>query len=280
MIPPGATALTRTPEADHSQAAVSVSVSMPPRAAPEWANSGPPGQEFGDEITIGAAMGLHPGVVDFAHEDKAAGQVVADHGLEAPGRNGLHRRAKLAAGIVDQSVDPAVRAKHRIHRGNDHRLVADIADMAGDPAAVLLDLGLDLGELFGGASQDRDVGAECCELMRGAATDAAAAAGDDNGPIPEQIGPKDGLVGHRVLRADFPAGICPAGHQRHPLFDRSYFPRNTGLRFSRNAFTPSCASAVRAVAARVCASSSIWLSSERFGVCKNSRLMPPKASVG
>src|SRR6202041_1926692 len=218
MIPPGATALTRTPEADHSQAAVSVSVSMPPRAAPEWANSGPPGQEFGDEITIGAAMGLHPGVVDFAHEDKAAGQVVADHGLEAPGRNGLHRRAKLAAGIVDQSVDPAVRAKHRIDRGNDHRLVADIADMAGDPAAILLDLGLDLGELFGGASQDRDVGAERCELMRGAAADAAAATGDDNGLIPEQIGPKDRSIGHRVLRAGSLAGIKEAIFHEIPAF--------------------------------------------------------------
>ena len=31
------TQLTRTPEAAHSQAAVSVSVSMPPRAAPECA---------------------------------------------------------------------------------------------------------------------------------------------------------------------------------------------------------------------------------------------------
>ena len=41
---PGETELTRTPAADHSQAAVSVKVSMPPRAAPECANSGHPCQ--------------------------------------------------------------------------------------------------------------------------------------------------------------------------------------------------------------------------------------------
>jgi len=35
-IQPGATAFTRTPEAAHSTAAVSVKLVMPARAAPEW----------------------------------------------------------------------------------------------------------------------------------------------------------------------------------------------------------------------------------------------------
>jgi hypothetical protein len=43
-MPPGATVFTRTPEPAHSQAAVSLNVSMPPREAPECAMSGQPCQ--------------------------------------------------------------------------------------------------------------------------------------------------------------------------------------------------------------------------------------------
>ena len=35
-IQPGATAFTRTPDGAHSTAAVSVKLTIPPRAAPEW----------------------------------------------------------------------------------------------------------------------------------------------------------------------------------------------------------------------------------------------------
>ena len=58
-----------------------------------------------------------------------------------------------------------------------------------------------------------------------------------------------------------------------------HFPVNFGLRFSLKALTPSRASAVCEIAASVCASSSIWLSSERFDVSRNRRLIPPKAWV-
>jgi hypothetical protein len=53
-----------------------------------------------------------------------------------------------------------------------------------------------------------------------------------------------------------------------------YRPTNTGLRFSWKALIPSRASTVREIAARVWASSSIWLSRHWFRACKNSRLMP------
>src|SRR6202023_1644126 len=59
-----------------------------------------------------------------------------------------------------------------------------------------------------------------------------------------------------------------------------HLPANTGFRFSTNALTPSRASAVREVAASVCASSSNWLSSERSSVWENKRLIAPYASVG
>ena len=51
-MPPGASALTRTPDDAHSQAAVSLSVSMPPRAAAEWPNIGQPLQMSAMMLTI------------------------------------------------------------------------------------------------------------------------------------------------------------------------------------------------------------------------------------
>src|ERR1700726_3249231 len=59
-----------------------------------------------------------------------------------------------------------------------------------------------------------------------------------------------------------------------------HLPANTGFRFSTNALTPSRASAVREVAASVCASSSNWLSSDPSSVWENKRLIAPYASVG
>src|SRR3984893_6539955 len=59
-----------------------------------------------------------------------------------------------------------------------------------------------------------------------------------------------------------------------------HLPSNTGLRFSTNALTPSRASAVREIAASVCASSSNWLSTDRSSVWENKRLIAPYASVG
>jgi hypothetical protein len=69
------------------------------------------------------------------------------------------------------------------------------------------------------------------------------------------------------LRIEEAAKLRPAS--------QSYRPANTGLRFSWKALIPSRASAVLDMAARVCASSSSWLSSERFEACRNRRLMPP-----
>ena len=51
-MPPGARALTRTPDDAHSQAALSVSVSIPPRAAAEWPNIGQPFEMSAMMLTI------------------------------------------------------------------------------------------------------------------------------------------------------------------------------------------------------------------------------------
>ena len=55
-IQPGATALTRT--GAHSSAAVSVKLSMPARAAPEWPMPGMPPHMSAMMLTIGAAVRL------------------------------------------------------------------------------------------------------------------------------------------------------------------------------------------------------------------------------
>ena len=51
-IQPGATALTRTPAAAHSPAAVSVKLTMPARAAPEWPMPGMPCHMSATMLTI------------------------------------------------------------------------------------------------------------------------------------------------------------------------------------------------------------------------------------
>jgi hypothetical protein len=152
--------------------------------------------DIGNDVDDGAAIGLHPAVVDFAHEDETAGQVAADHGLEPLGRDGLHWSAILAAGIVHEPIDTAIGAKHGVDGGDHHRFVPDIANLGEDLPAVLFDLDLHFGELLGGAAKDRDIGAKRREFVRGAATDAAAAAGDDNRLTSEQLRPEDRLIRH------------------------------------------------------------------------------------
>ena len=57
------------------------------------------------------------------------------------------------------------------------------------------------------AADERDRGAERRQLVRGAAADARAAAGDEGDLAREQAGAEDGLVGQS----------CRAGARRHPV---------------------------------------------------------------
>jgi hypothetical protein len=78
-----------------------------------------------------------------------------------------------------------------------HRfLVADVADRDPACAAVGTDLGLGGRELLGLAADEHDTCAERSELVRGTATDAAAAAGDDDQLLAEQVRAEHALVGH------------------------------------------------------------------------------------
>src|SRR5882724_8785884 len=88
--------------------------------------------DVGNDIDDGSAIRLHPAVVDLAHENEPAGQVAADHGLETLGRDGFHRCAILAAGVVHEAVDATVSAEHGVDRHDHHRFVANIANLRQD----------------------------------------------------------------------------------------------------------------------------------------------------
>ncbi|MNF97240.1 hypothetical protein D3C84_800600 [compost metagenome] len=86
--------------------------------------------------------------------------------------------------------------EHRRDHGLDRLLVADIADLQAGAAAVLADLlagGLEFLQL---APDQHHMGAQGGQLMGGAAADAAAAAGDQNGLAGKQVGLEDRVVCH------------------------------------------------------------------------------------
>ena len=78
----------------------------------------------------------------------------------------------------------------------DLRFLADVEGVRLAGAAGRLDLALHDGELLGLAAGDDDMRAERRDLVRGAAADAAAAAGDDDGLAGEQPRLEDRAIRH------------------------------------------------------------------------------------
>jgi hypothetical protein len=103
---PGATAFTRTPLLAHSKAALMVRLLMPARRA-RVAHAGHAVAEVRRHVDDRAAVRLHAVQEHLAHHQKAAREVVAHHGLEAALADGLQRRGKLPARVVDQSGNGA-----------------------------------------------------------------------------------------------------------------------------------------------------------------------------
>ena len=108
--------MTLTPAAAHSLAALSLRVSMPPRAAPEWAKFGQPCQMSAIMLTIAPPFCFIHCAINLAHEDETTGEIGADDRLEALGRDCLQRRAVLTASVVDETVDAAAFGEHGIDR--------------------------------------------------------------------------------------------------------------------------------------------------------------------
>jgi hypothetical protein len=115
-------------EADHAGAC---------RAA--VAHAGHRAPHVGHDVDDGAAVLLHGLQVALARHQEAAGQVGVDHRLPALGAGLRQRRDVLAAGVVDQSVDPAMRGQHLAATVAHHILLADVAHMvlACPPSCVI-----------------------------------------------------------------------------------------------------------------------------------------------
>ena len=133
----------------------------------------------GRHVDDGAAVLLHRLDVDLAHDEEATGEVVANHGLEALLRDRRHRRRELAAGIVDEAVDPPLSLDDALNRLFCRLFVADVEGKGFDVAAVVGNFRRDPVELLLAASGDDHMRAEAGEFVRHAAPDPAPAAGND-----------------------------------------------------------------------------------------------------
>jgi hypothetical protein len=172
---------------------------MPARAAPLWPHARHAAPHVGDHVHDRAAMLLHALLVGLARDQETAGEIVGDHGIPALLADHRQRHRILAAGIVDQAVDAAVFLENLRDVGAHRLLVTDVEGAGCGATAVLVNLGEHCIELLALASADDDVRAQCGEFVRGAAADAGAAAGDDDGLAGEQTGAEGRAVRHALL---------------------------------------------------------------------------------
>jgi hypothetical protein len=172
------------------------------RAAVAHVGHGAP--DVGHDVDDGAAVRLHALQVALARHQEAAREVGVDHRLPALGRDGVQRRDVLAARVVHEPVDAALRGDDGAD-GHAHRVfLADVEGLRAGPAAGGFDLGPDRVELLLLAPDQHHVRAQRGELVRGAAADARAAAGDDDDLPVEQAGREDGAIaGSSIHVGDF-----------------------------------------------------------------------------
>ena len=162
------------------------------RAAPEWTIPGIP--LWGESVTLehlAAALrdeglgrrrvGHQPGALD----------VELDHGAEALRGDRLGRAEELAAGVVDEDVEPPVALEHAVEEGADRVLVADVELLVLEGARQARGQLGGLGERLGAAPAADHGGAEARQLERRLAAEAAAGAGDHADLAVEQAGPED-----------------------------------------------------------------------------------------
>ena len=144
--------------------------------------------EIGRHVDDRAAVLLHALVEHLAHHQESAREVVGHDRVEAALRDGHQRRRKLAAGVVDEPVDRPVPRDDLPDRGPDRVFVPDVECRGLAAPAVGQDLPGDALELLLRAAAHHHGRAERGELVRDAAADAAAAAGDPDDLAGEQAG--------------------------------------------------------------------------------------------
>src|SRR6185295_18403817 len=110
-------------------------------------------------------------------------------------------------------------------------LLADVAGMGGGRSAVLGDLAGNGGQLFGLAADDGHGGSQACKLVRGAAPDTAATAGDDHHLAGKQPRSEYRLITlrpHRWLNhAASPRAAPDTTHRFHGIFARKRTAANS-----------------------------------------------------
>src|SRR6218665_576728 len=234
-IPPGATALTRTPAAAHSQAAVSVNDNMPARAGPEWPIPGMPPHMSAMMLTMAPPCISIPYVKHSRAIRKPPVRL-----LRSTASQPLRLMARKGAGNCPPALlnRPSMRpcrastAPTVSRTASSSRMsqtwVLTCSAASGAAAAISACTAWSLapvrppspnraprlanscaappptpprpgGGRGGGAPRQRQPGAEAGQLVRGAAADAAAPAGDDDHLALEEPGSKDGTVMHAGL---------------------------------------------------------------------------------
>ena len=133
-----------------------------------------------DRDDAAAAVGDHRADGDLLGQVPGGVQVEAAHRGPAVGGDLLGRGRELAAGVVDEHVDAAVRLQGEVDQRVRH---LGLPDVAGQRQAVgLPDRGLRLGQRLRPAAGDHDLAAVAVQGQRRRPADAGAAAGDDRDP--------------------------------------------------------------------------------------------------
>ncbi len=132
-----------------------------------------------DEGLGRGGVGHQPGALD----------VELDHSAEAFRGDRLGRGEELAAGVVDEDVEPAVALEHAVEEAVDRLLVADVERLVLEGARKALRQPRGLGQRLLAAPAADHGGAEARQLQRRLAPEAAAGAGDDADLPVEQVRP-------------------------------------------------------------------------------------------
>ena len=194
-IQPGATALTRT--GAHSSAAVSVRLSMPARAAPEWPMPGMPPHMSAMMLTMAPPFGASLAAVRFSIHCVTHSRAIRKPPVRLLRTTASQPLALIAASgagnwppalLTSASMRPwraSTAATVDLHL----RLLADVADVRrADAAGAPRSRRCTASSLSTLRPTIATARAERRELVRGAAADARAAAGDDGDLAGEQAG--------------------------------------------------------------------------------------------
>jgi hypothetical protein len=139
-------------------------------------------------------MLLHALVEAFTRHQKSTREVGVNHRLPALGTGAGQRRDVLPARVVDQAVNAAVLLQHFRDHGFHIVFAPYVAAVPAGLPAVVRDFLRCFGQFVRVAAHQHHVCAQAGQLVRGAAANAGAAAGDQNDLPAQQAWGKDRSV--------------------------------------------------------------------------------------